>query len=112
MTAPSMFLNLTCCFYLFFYLRSPHADRLWRENSNGILYIDLFLFFKKYNYYDYFFPMVASGHLSVGTSRIFRERKKVCVCGPLLPVTADDEAAGTWNAVLHTDTHTLANTYA
>lgn len=56
--------------------------------------------------------MVASGHLSVGTSRIFRERKKVCVCGPLLPVTADDEAAGTWNAVLHTDTHTLANTYA
>lgn len=24
--------------------------------------------------------MVASGHLSVGTSRIFRERKKVCVC--------------------------------
>lgn len=112
MTAPSMFLNLTCCFYLFFYLRSPHADRLWRENSNGILYIDLFLFFKKYNYYDYFFAMVASGHLSVGTSRIFRERKKVCVCGPLLPVTADDEAAGTWNAVLHTDTHTLANTYA
>lgn len=59
-----------------------------------------------------FFAMVASGHLSVGTSRIFRERKKVCVCGPLLPVTADDEAAGTWNAVLHTDTHTLANTYA
>lgn len=80
MTAPSMFLNLTCCFYLFFYLLSPHADRLWRENSNGILYIDLFLFFKKYNYYDYFFAMVASGHLSVGTSRIFRERKKVCVC--------------------------------
>lgn len=80
MTAPSMFLNLTCCFYLFFYLRSPHADRLWRENSNGILYIDLFLFLKKYNYYDYFFAMVASGHLSVGTSRIFRERKKVCVC--------------------------------
>lgn len=71
-----------------------------------------FFFLKNIIIMIIFFAMVASGHLSVGTSRIFRERKKVCVCGPLLPVTADDEAAGTWNAVLHTDTHTLANTYA
>lgn len=79
MTAPSMFLNLTCCFYLFFYLLSPHADRLWRENSNGILYIDLFLFLK-YNYYDYFFAMVASGHLSAGALAESLERERKCVC--------------------------------
>lgn len=90
---------------------SPHVDRLWRENSNGILYIDLFIFY--YYYYDYFFAMVASGHLSAGAlaESLERERECVCVYGPLLPVTADDEAAGTWNAVLHTDTHTHTRKY-
>lgn len=30
-------------------------------------------------------------------------------CGAVHSVTSDDEAAGTWSAVLHARTHTLAN---